>query len=247
MKKIIGFSLVAAIALVACKTLDQAVGEVNKQIGGTTGGVGLSNAEIINGLKDALTQGTNKSSSRAAQMDGFNKNPKIRIPFPPAVQNVKDNAIKFGLKSQVDKFEETLNRAAEEAAKGAATIFIDAIKKMTVSDGLAILRGTDTAATHFLRDKCTASLNTAFKPTVKNATQKVELTKYWTPLTSAWNKVPGHAPVNTDLDQYVTDRAVDGLFKLIGEEETNIRINPAARATDIMKKVFGSKDNPHNK
>jgi hypothetical protein len=238
--------LVGSITLIACD-LNKALDEANKQLGGVTTGTPLTNAEVVQALKDALTQGTNKSATNASKLDGFNKNPKIRIPFPPAVQNVKDWAIKFGMQAQVDKFEETLNRAAEEAAKGAAPIFVDAIKAMTVADGLTILRGSDTAATHYLRDKCTASLNTKFKPTVKEATQKVELTKYWTPITTAYNRVPGHSPVNTDLDQYVTDRAVDGLFKLIGDEETNIRVNPAARATDMMKKVFGSKDNPHNK
>jgi hypothetical protein len=86
-----------------------------------------------------------------------------------------------------------------------------------------------------------------FKPKVQAATQKVQLTKYWNPITTAWNKIPGHSPVNPDLDQYVCDRAIAGLFKLIGEEETNIRVNPLARGTDLLKKVFGSKDNPHNK
>lgn len=245
MKKILAYTLIATCFLVSCD-LNKALNTAN-QIAGAAGGTPLSNADIVQALKDALSQGTNKSTASASKVDGFNKNPKIRIPFPPAVQNVKDWAVKFGMQSQVDKFEETLNRAAEEAAKDAAPIFLDAIKSMTVADGLTILKGSDTAATHYLRDKCTASLNVKFKPTVHNATDKVQLTKYWTPITTAYNKVPGHTPVNTDLDQYVCDRAIDGLFKLIGDEETNIRVNPAARATDMMKKVFGSKDNPHNK
>jgi hypothetical protein len=236
-----------AFVITACD-VNKALDQVNKGLNTVNGatGTGLSNADIVQALKDALNQGTNKSVSRASAVDGFNKNPKIHIPFPPAVQNVKDWAIKFGLQSQVDKFEETLNRAAETASKDAAPIFIDAIKNMTVSDGLSILKGADTAATHFLRVNCTAPLNVKFKPTVHSATEKVELTKYWTPITSAYNKVPGHTAVNTDLDQYVCDRGIDGLFKLIGEEEAQIRTNPAARATDMMKKVFGSKDNPHN-
>lgn len=246
MKKILFVTVIAATALFACKTLEDATKALD-QVNGAIGAGGLTNAQIVSGLKDALTQGTNKSTGAASKLDGFNKNPKIRIPFPPAVQNVKDWAIKFGMQSQVDKFEETLNRAAEEASKDAAPIFVDAIKTMTVSDGLTILKGSDTAATHYLRDKCTANLNTKFKPTVHNATEKVQLTKYWTPITTAWNKIPGHSPVNPDLDQYVTSRAIDGLFKLIGDEETNIRVNPVARATDAMKQVFGSKDNPHNK
>lgn len=246
MKKFLLIAASAVVFLTACKTLE----EVSKGLEGIntgTGTIGLTNAEIVNALKDALTQGTNKSTGLASKVDGFNKNPKIRIPFPPAAQKVKDWAVKFGMQGQVDKFEETLNRAAEEASKDAAPIFVDAVKTMTIGDGLTILKGSDTSATHYLREKCTAPLNTKFKPTVHTATEKVQLTKYWTPITSAYNKVPGHTPVNTDLDQYVTSRAIDGLFKLIGDEETQIRVNPAARATDIMKKVFGSKENPHNK
>ncbi|MBI3510852.1 MAG: DUF4197 domain-containing protein [Bacteroidetes bacterium] len=247
MKKILLPSLAFVIILVACTDLNKTVNDINKQITTTTGNLpGLSNDDIVSGLKDALTQGATKAAQRGSAVDGFFKNPKIHIPFPPTVQNVKDWAIKFGMQSQVDKFEETLNRAAEAAAKDAAGIFIDAVKTMTVTDGLSILKGADTAATHFLREKCTSSLNVKFKPTIHNATQQVKLTEYWTPITTAYNKIPGHTAVNTDLDQYVDDRAVDGIFKLVGEEETNIRTNPAARATDMMKKVFGSKDNPHN-
>jgi hypothetical protein len=249
MKKFLLLAASAAIVISSCD-VNKALDQVNKGLNTVntgTGAPGLSSAEIANALKDALMQGTNKSTESASKVDGFNKNPKIRIPFPPAVQNVKDWAIKFGLGGQVDKFEETLNRAAEEAAKGAAPIFIDAVKTMTINDALGILKGADTSATHYLRVHCTAPLNVKFKPTVHNATEKVQLTKYWTPITSAYNKVPGHTAVNTDLDQYVCDRGIDGIFKLIGDEETNIRINPVARATDIMKKVFGSKDNPHNK
>ncbi len=250
MKKIFFAAATVALIITACD-LNKDITTVNKDLNTlntSTGGTPvLGNSDIVQGLKDALVQGANKSAAAASAVDGFNKNPKIHIPFPPAVENVKDWAIKFGLQAQVDKFEETLNRAAEEASKDAAPIFVDAIKNITVSDGLSILRGVDTAATHFLRQQCTAPLNVKFKPTVHNATEKVELTKYWTPITTAYNKIPGHTAVNTDLDQYVCDRGIDGLFKLIGDEETNIRTNTAARATDMMKKVFGSKDNPHNK
>ncbi|MDQ3108523.1 MAG: DUF4197 domain-containing protein [Bacteroidota bacterium] len=248
MKNILLVAAAAAIVITSCD-LNKALDQVNKGLETVNSGTGtpLTTAEIANALKDALMQGTNKSSESASKVDGYNKNPKIRIPFPPAVQHVKDWAVKFGLQGQVDKFEETLNRAAEEAAKGAAPIFIDAVKTMTITDALGILRGVDTSATHYLRVKCTAPLNVKFKPTVHSATEKVQLTKYWTPITSAYNKIPGHNPVNTDLDQYVCDRGIDGLFKLIGDEETNIRVNPLARGTEIMKKVFGSKENSHNK
>ncbi len=243
------FFVLAAMAIVISSCdVNKALEQVNKGLNTINTGAtpGLTSGEIINALKDALMQGTNNSTLKASALDGFNKNPKIRIPFPPAAVKVKEWAIKFGMKDKIDKFEETLNRAAEEAAKGAGTIFVDAVKTMTIGDGLSILKGADTSATNYLRKKCTAPLNVKFKPTVHNATEKVKITQYWNPIITAYNKLPNHDDINPDLDQYVCDRGIDGLFKLIGEEETKIRIDPVARATDIMKKVFGSKDNPHN-
>lgn len=248
MKKLAVFVLAGGLLFAACKDLEKitkdAQGVINQTGAGTTP---LTNAEAIKGLKEALTQGTNRSTGQASQTDGFFKNPAIFIPFPPAAQKVKDNALKVGLTAQVNKFEETLNRAAEEAAKSAAPIFINAITSMTIGDGLGILRGTDTAATNYLRVKCTDSLMVKFRPVVANATKKVELTKHWKPLADAYNKIPFVTPINPDLDGYVCERAINGLFKLIGDEEKKIRTDPFARTSDILKKVFGSKENPHNK
>lgn len=246
MKKIAVYLLAGSIFLVACKELQKLATDAANSVG-TTPTTPLTNAEAIKGLKEALKQGVNKGTTNASKPDGFFKNPAIFIPFPPAAQKVKDNAIKVGLGAQVTKFEETLNRAAEEAAKSAAPIFINAITSMTIGDGLNILRGSDTAATNYLRVKCTDSLMIRFRPIVSQATQKVELTKQWKPLADAYNKIPFVTPVNPDLDGYVCERAINGLFKLVGDEEKNIRTNPVARGTDILKKVFGSKENPHNK
>lgn len=248
MKKLAVYAIAGVVLLAACKDLQKIATDAQNQInqaGGT--GTPLTNGEAVQGLKDALKQGTNKATGSASAVDGFNKNLAIRIPFPAEAQKVKDNAIKLGMQAQVDKFEETLNRAAEEAAKSATPIFVNAITSMTIGDGLGILRGADTAAMHYLRVKCTDSLKVKFRPVVANATKKVELTKYWKPLADAYNKIPFVTPVNPDLDGYVCDRAINGLFKLIGDEEKNIRTNPLARGTDILKKVFGSKENPHNK
>lgn len=249
MKKLAVFVIAGGLLFAACKDLEKLASDGQKALeqAGGAGATPLSNADAIKGLKEALTQGTNKSASQASQTDGFFKNPAIFIPFPPAAQKVKDNAVKIGMGAQVTKFEETLNRAAEEAARNAAPIFINAITSMTLGDGLGILRGSDTAATNYLRVKCTDSLKVKFRPVVAAATQKVELTKHWTPLATAYNKIPMVTPINPDLDGYVCERAINGLFKLIGDEEKNIRTNPAARATDLLRKVFGSKENPHNK
>ncbi|TND08109.1 MAG: hypothetical protein FD123_2663 [Bacteroidetes bacterium] len=239
MKKFFLFTITVAFVFGACTEAQKILSDAGKQL--NTGGGGLTNAEVIQGLREALNQGTNKSTGSASAVDGFYKNARLFIPFPPEVQKVKDWAIKLGMTAQVDKFEMTMNRAAETASKEAAPIFINAIKGMTIGDGFAILKGTDSAATNYLRTKTTPELRGKFTPVVKSATQKVELTKYWNPIITKYNMVPGVEKKNPDLDAYVTDRALNGLFLLIRDEEGNIRKNPAARATDILKKVFGAK------
>lgn len=200
----------------------------------------LTNDEVISGLREALTVGTNNSSAFASKVDGFYKNPKLFIPFPPEAQKVKDWAIKLKMEAQLDKFVETLNRSAEEAAKDAAPVFVNAIKGMSIGDGFAILKGGDNAATQYLKDKTTAELRQKFTPVVQNAINKVELTKYWSPIINNYNKVPFVEKQNPDLTAYVTEKAMEGLFKLISEEELKIRKDPVARVTDILKRVFGN-------
>ena len=200
----------------------------------------LSNDDIISGLKEALNKGVDKATVSASTVDGFFKNDLIKIPFPPETKNMEKTLRDLGMGSSVDKFIETLNRAAEEAAKKAAPIFLDAIKNLTINDGLSILKGNNNAATQYLRDKTTNDLKIQFKPIVQAAIQKVEVTKYWNPLISSYNKIPFVQKVNPDLDEYVTLRAIDGLFKLIEAEELKIRQDPLARTTDILKKVFGN-------
>ncbi|MBA3705905.1 MAG: DUF4197 domain-containing protein [Bacteroidetes bacterium] len=200
----------------------------------------LSNEEVISGLKEALTVGTSNSTAFASKLDGYYKNPALFIPFPPEAKKVKDYATKVGMTNQVNKFEETLNRAAEESAKDASPVFVNAIKGMSIGDGFAILKGSDTAATHYLKDKTTAELLQKFTPIVQAAIDKVELTKYWNPLVTSYNKVPLVQKQNPDLTAYVTQKALQGLFKLIADEELKIRKDPVARVSDILKKVFGS-------
>lgn len=199
-----------------------------------------NNDDIIRGLKEALTIGANNAASIASKVNGFYKNPKIKIPFPPDAQKVKAVAEGMGMKKQVDKFVETLNRAAEEAAKEAAPIFINSIKQMTIQDGFQILRGPDDSATQYLKRKTSGPLTAKFRPAVKRAVQKVEVTKYWNPIITSYNQVPFVTKVNPDLDAYVTERALSGLFKLIADEEKKIRKNPAARVTDLLRRVFGN-------
>lgn len=236
-------ALIGCIAFASsCQiNLNAAKDKIKKAVNTNTISGALSNDEVIKGLREALTIGTDNSSSLASRTDGFLKNPLIFIPFPPEAKIVKEKLTAIGMGDKVAKFEQTLNRAAEEAAKKAAPIFINAIKSMSISDGFTILKGTDTAATHYLKDKTTAELHDKFKPSVVEAIQKVQLTKYWSPLATAYNMIPGVQKQNPDLNEYVTQRAITGLFTLIAIEEAKIRKDPAAQVTDLLKKVFGKK------
>lgn len=198
-----------------------------------------STEEVIQGLKQALIKGTNTGTDEASKVDGFFRNPQIKIPFPPDVQKVEDRLRQIGLDDQVDRFVMTLNRGAEEAAKEAGPIFISAIRSMTIQDAWGILRGDEHAATDYLKRTTSDALYSRFKPVVKRNLDKVNATKYYGDLVNAYNKIPFVQKVNPDLDDYATNKAIDGLFLLISKEEENIRENPLARTSEILKKVFG--------
>ncbi len=200
----------------------------------------LSNDEVIAGLKEALSIGIKNSVNLTSATDGFLKNTEIMLPFPPDAIKVKEKAIALGLSGQVEKFETTLNRAAEEATKEAIPIFIDAIKNMTVQDGFAILKGGNGSASQFLKNQTSAKLISAFAPKVKEATSKVKLTEYWNPIITKYNALTLGNKIDPDLDAYITQKAIDGLFIMVAKEEDKIRLDPAARVSDILIKVFGS-------
>lgn len=205
----------------------------------------LSNEEMISGLKEALKQGTTKAVQTTSAVDGFWKNPKIRIPFPESAMNVRNKAISLGFANQVETFEATMNHAAEKAAEKAIPIFVDAITKMTIEDAFNILHGDSIAATTYLKKNTTAALTSQFRPVVQQAIDQVKLTSYWEPLVTAYNSaniLTGQKAIEPDLTAYVTEKALAGLFHYVSEEETLIRKDPKARATDILKKVFGQLD-----
>lgn len=232
------------LVVIGCN-VDDVLSTTNGVLNQGSGEKGLSNDQVIAGLKEALTVGTGNSATNASAMDGFYKNPKIFLPFPPDAIKVKEKLESIGFKEPVDKFVTTLNRAAEEASKEAKPIFVNAITSMTIQDGMTILKGADNAATQYLTDKTSDALYTAFKPKVKTAIEKVQLTKYWEPVINKYNTVTaitGGDKVNPDLEDYVTRRAMTGLFTLIADEELKIRKDPIARVTDILKTVFGSLD-----
>lgn len=209
-----------------------------KEVTASTQKVPLTNNEIVQGLKEALNVGIEKAGAKASQVGGFNKNEMVRIPFPEEAKKMEEKLRLVGMGAQVDTFETALNKAAEKAAKEAAPIFISAIKSMNVSDGLNILKGEDDAATKYLNTTTSDSLYKAFKPIVQKAIKAVKVTQYWNPLATRYNKIPLTTKVNPDLEDYTTKKAIEGLFKLLAKEEKAIRNQPAARVTDLLKKVF---------
>ena len=198
----------------------------------------LSSEEIARGLKEALGQGASKGTDQAAKVDGYFGNGKIRIPFPPEVQQVERKLRAVGLGSKVDEFVLSLNRAAEDAADEAKPIFLKAITSLTVPDALGILRGEKNSATQYLKRTTSPDLTTAFSPLIKTSLDKVSATRYYADLVNTYNKLPLVKKVNPNLGEYATQKAIDGLFTLVEEEEANIRANPAARTSELLKKVF---------
>ncbi len=201
----------------------------------------VSSDMVAKGLLEALRIGAKKSTEKASAADGFYKNAEIFIPVPKDAQIVKTALEKAGMKKQITEFELSMNRAAEEACKTALPIMLDAIKSITFSDALSILNGSKDAATVYLKDKTKPKLQEAFKPIVKAAISKAKVTMYWEKAISSYNKInliPGGKKINPDLEAYITSKAIDGLFKLIAKEEAQIRENPAARTTDLLKNIF---------
>jgi Protein of unknown function (DUF4197) len=218
-------------ALMACEGLDS----------------GLTDAEIVSGLKEALEVGTDTSSTRLHAQDGYYGNPKVKIPFPSNVQYVADALMNFHLLGQpvgataVNALILKLNRAAEGAADKAKPIFLSAITNMTVTDGLTILMGNDTAATSYLKGQTYTDLKTAFKPDIETSLNQVGAQAAWNDVTNYYNLISTN-PVNTDLADHTTGKALDGLFVLIAEEELKIRTDVSYRISDLLKKVFAEQD-----
>ena len=208
---------------------------VSKNIQSGTGS--LSNEEIINGLKEALTIGTDSSTRKLSRADGFFSNAAIKIVMPEEARKVESTLRSFGMSSLVDKAVLSMNRAAEDAAAGVTSIFWDAIKQMSLQDGISILRGGDFAATEFLKKNTTEVLKIKMRPVIQASLDKVNATTYWKDVFTSYNKF-SRQQVNTDLTTYVTEKAHNGLFHEISLEEQKIRKDPAAQVTELLKKVF---------
>ena len=235
MKSTLFALLISSLIFSGCESTQQ----ILKTIGEGTS-PGLTNTEIVSGLKEALEVGARNSSTQLSALDGFFKNAAIKILLPEEAQKVEKALRDIGMGSLVDKAILSVNRAAEDAAKSAAPIFVDAITGMTIQDALGILQGGDFAATNYLKSKTTSPLTDAFRPVIDKSLQKVGATKYWSDVFTAYNRFAVNK-INPDLSAYVTGKALDGIFYQVGLEEQKIRKDPVARVSDILKKVFGSK------
>jgi hypothetical protein len=198
----------------------------------------LSESTIIDGLKEALEIGTGNAVKIVSKADGYYKNPKIKIPLPDAVKKVEKVLRAVGYGEKIDAFEMSMNRAAEKAAPEAKSLFWDTIKKMSFTDARKILDGRENEATLYFEEKTRDRLAQTFRPIIHDAMSSVGVTRYYQDLNTKLSGMPFTKRLNFDLDQYVTDKGLDGLFLMLAEEERKIRENPAARVTDLLKKVF---------
>ena len=204
-----------------------------------TGGV-VSEAEAGEGIKEALSQGLVKAVLQLNKEDGFFKDALYKVLLPPDAKKIENTLRDLGMNKMVDKAILAINRAAEDAAGFAKPIFVDAIKNMTISDAIGLVRNGDTSATHFFRVKTTDKLIAAFMPVIKSSLDKVDATKYYGDIVNTYNNFPTTIKkINPDLPAFVTGRATEALFDLVAKEEVNIRQNIVARTTDLLRKVFG--------
>ena len=211
---------------------------IDKVLGGSGKlGSGLSTDEIANGLKEALEVGATKGTEKLSSLDGFFKDAVIKILMPEEAKKVESTLRGVGLGKQVDNAILSMNRAAEDASKSAAPIFINAIKQMSIQDALGILQGGDFAATDYLKSKTVAALTESFRPVIEKSLEKTNATKYWNTLFTTYNKFSSDK-VDTDLVAYVTGKGLAGVFYQVGQEEQKIRKDPLARSSDLLKKVF---------
>lgn len=234
---------VSALCLNSCDAQSQnKLGNILNQVAtGSTSGT-PTNLEIGNALKQALEIGTSAGADKLSAKDGFFGNMAVKILFPTEAQKVESTLRSIGLNSLADNVILSLNRAAEDAAKEAKPIFVNAIKQMTITDATNILLGDKDAATQYFKRVTTAQLMEKFSPVIANSLSKVGATKYWADAATAYNKLPLVKPVTTNLTEYASQRAIEGMFVQVAQEELKIRDNIGARSTGLLQKVFGYAD-----
>lgn len=215
---------------------------VPKILSGKKNNTGITENEAGQGVKEALLQGVTTAVLNLNKTDGFFGSEFYKMLLPPDAKKVETTLRNLGMGAQVDKAILSINRGAEDAVGFAKPIFTDAIKEMTLTDALNIIKGPKDAATNYFKDKTKQKLITAFTPSVKTSLDKTDATKYYSDIITTYNKLPTtFKKIDPDLTSYVVGKAVDALFDQVAKEEANIRANPLARTSDILKKVFGSK------
>jgi len=242
MKKTVIFAICATFistTQLSAQILKGVLRDAKSEISGNSTSSPLSQEEVGSGLKEALTRGIEAGVAQLSKPDGYFKDMAIKILMPEEAKNVESKLRALGQGKLVDDAIESMNRAAEQAADGAKDIFVAAIKSMTLQDAMSILRGADDAATQYLNKSTRAVLTEKFRPVIKVALDKVGATSHWNAVFTTYNKIPFVNKVNPDLEQFVTEKALDGLFVQIAKQEKEIRKNPAARVSDLLKKVFG--------
>ena len=232
-------SLVLILGVSGCATLQKDMADILQ--GGSSGSGALDEPTVIAGIKEALRVGTQNTVLSTSRVDGYLGNQLIRIALPEQMESVASTLRKVGLGSQVDELEVGMNRAAELAAGEARDVFWNAITGMTVSDAFGILKGGNTAATEYFQHRTAAALRTRFQPIVQKKIEEVGLSRIYSRVADTYNSLPlAGTQKMVDLDEYVTDKALTGLFTILATEEQKIREDPVARTTDLLRKVFGS-------
>ncbi len=240
-----GIKLLCALSLITsgllfsgCETLQQTSGAI---IGGLVNGAAtgpLGAGEVSQGLKEALSVGIKEAVFSVNKKDGYLGNPLVKIPFPPEALKVEKTLRSLGLNSLCDNFVTSLNRGAEDASAQALNLFTGAITSMSIKDAMSILSGPQNAATQYLKAQTQTKLESAYKPILSSALDKSSATKYWAEMASQYNRIPLVKPMQADLTSYATDKALTGLFSLVAQKEADIRENPVARTSALLKRVF---------
>lgn len=225
-----------AFSLFGCAEMQQVLDQLPQGTGV------LSQAEIGNGLKEALNNGITKQVSKLTATDGFFKNEAVKILLPEELQTVDKKLRQIGMSKLADEGLKVINRAAEDAVKEATPIFVDAVKQMTFNDAKNILMGNESSATTYLQNTTSNALYAKFNPVIKNSYTKVGADKVWSQIITKYNSIPFVTKVNPDLTDYTTNKAMEGVFKMIAVEEKDIRTNLSSRSSDLLKKVFALQD-----
>ncbi|WP_103070822.1 DUF4197 domain-containing protein [Aquimarina sediminis] len=233
------FVILSVFLLSGCAELQQVVNNLPQT---TTGGFGISNIDIANGLREALDNGIDKEVTKLTQKDGFYRNELVKILLPQELQKVDKTLRDIGLGKLADEGLKVLNRAAEDAVKEATPIFVNAVKQITFNDAKQILLGNDDAATRYLRGKTNSQLYQKFNPVISKSFSKVGADKIWSSIITKYNAIPLTKNVNPDLTDYVTGEALKGVYTMIAVEEKDIRTKLNSRTTDLLRRVFALQD-----